>query len=108
MGKLDVDELENIEDAIPAIEKMFQIKFHVEDYKGLSTFSDLCDLIISKIELPHLDSCTSQQAFYKVRQAIYSLGLHEVGQLNIDSKLSEIFPSNGRTMSRFAKCSNGA
>ena len=39
----------------------------------LTTFGSLCDLIINKINLEHADTCTTQHAFYLLRNAIAAI-----------------------------------
>ncbi len=89
-------EIEEINDSLPEIEKMFGIDLSDEDLKKVNTFSDLCDLIISKIQLAHIENCTSQQAFYKLRKEISELKLLEINKINPKTKLKLIFPITSR------------
>lgn len=61
---------ENIEDLLVKVEKSFNIKFVGNELIALLTFGELCDHIVNKIKLDHSDNCTTQQAFYKLRNAI--------------------------------------
>jgi len=68
----NVDELEIIS-VLEQIEHSFQIHFEEQDLSQAGTFGQFCDVVIHKI--PHSDAggCTSQQAFYKLRNALLSL-----------------------------------
>lgn len=50
-NKLDVYEIENIEDCIPEIEKMYSFKFENNELENVKTFEEFCDFIIEKNKL---------------------------------------------------------
>jgi acyl carrier protein len=72
-------ELQDIVDLLIKVEESFSIKFVDNELKEIATFGQLCDQIISKIELENTNDCTSQQAFYKLTNAISE-------ELNLDKK----------------------
>lgn len=72
-------ELQDIDDLLLKVEESFSIKFVDNELKDITTFGQLCDQIISKIELDNTNDCTSQQAFYKLKDAISK-------ELKIDKK----------------------
>jgi len=93
---LDQYELENIEDTLPQIENYFNFKFEDKELVNLKTLGDLYDLTKDKIKLLKVNDCTTQQAFYKLRNAI-------IITQNIDRRdvipatlLKDIFPRKGR------------
>ncbi len=94
--KLKNWEIENIEDAIPSIEEMFQIEFYTEELINVTDFNELCEAIIRKITLKNVDSCTKQQAFYKIRKAFDKIGIKEKNALTLDNKLAELLPRKSR------------
>lgn len=94
--KLDKYEIENIEDLIPEIEKMYNFTFENEELINAKNFNDFAELIIGKIDLENVESCTTQQAFYKLRKSISELGILEKNKLNTETKLNEIFPRKNR------------
>jgi len=94
--KFDNADLENIEDLIPSIEKMYKINFQENELAGLANFDQFCEKIVAKINLENVDNCTTQQAFYKLRKSIVDLGIAEKNELNIETKLKEIFPRKNR------------
>jgi hypothetical protein len=85
---------EDIEDLLAKVEKSFNIKFVGNELVGLSTFGELCDHIINKIELDHSDNCTKQQAFYKLRNAINST--LNIDSIKTDTLLADILPRQNR------------
>jgi acyl carrier protein len=77
---------EDIEDLLIKVEDSFDIKFIDDELVHITNFGELCDHIANKIKLDNSDDCTSQQAFYKLREAISST-------LQIDNKtISTDFP----------------
>ncbi|ELY2011297.1 hypothetical protein ACLH3R_002313 [Flavobacterium psychrophilum] len=95
-NKLDVYDIENIEDCISEIEKMYNFKFEDNELESLKTFEEFCDLIIEKINLRNVESCTSQQAFYKLRNSLTETKLIEKENLNTETELKKIFPRKNR------------
>jgi ABC-type multidrug transport system fused ATPase/permease subunit len=95
-NKLDVYEIENIEDCISEIEKMYSFKFVDNELESIKNFEEFCDLIIEKINLRNVESCTSQQAFYKLRNSLTETKLITKENLNIETELKKIFPRKNR------------
>ena len=62
------------------IEKSFDIKFGEAELIHIQNLGELTDHIINKIQLDNSDNCTTQQAFYKLRDAITTL-------FNVDYKI---------------------
>jgi uncharacterized membrane protein len=91
----DID-FQDIEDTISKIEKSFEFKFIENELSDVKTFGDLCDAVLTKIELENIDDCTSQQAFYKFRKAIVKFSNIEEKHINPKTKLTEIFPKRLR------------
>jgi hypothetical protein len=94
--KLKNWEIENIEDLIPSIEKMFQIEFQSEELINVSNFDELCIAIIDKIPLTDIDSCTKQQAFYKLRVIFDKLGIIDKNSFTLKNNLDELLPRKTR------------
>lgn len=97
----DVIELKNIDpedisDVLVKIEKSFGFRFGRDELADTKTFGDLCDIIISRIDLELSDECTSQQVFYKIRQSIVNIQLMEKNAVTPDSELEVLFPKKGR------------
>ncbi|MEZ0539463.1 hypothetical protein [Fibrella arboris] len=91
--RVDPDDLD---DVLTKIEQSYSITFGTNDLRQVETFGQLCEAITEKIQLADLEDCTSQQAFYKLRQGI-------VDVLNVDrqsirpaTELAELFPRSTR------------
>ena len=76
-NKLKDFEIEELEFMIPQIEKMYNFEFEKDETYTVNNFEELCELIIEKINLKNVDSCTSQQAFYKLRNSLIETKLIE-------------------------------
>ena len=86
----------DIDDIIAKIEKSFGIEFEKNELIHITTFGQLCDHIADKIQLDCSSDCTTQQAFYKLRNAI-SLTLQiDSNAISPSSSLAEIFPRQSR------------
>ncbi len=90
------DELINIDpddisDLLLKVEKSFHIKFN-HKLEEISTFGELCDHITDKIQLDNIKDCTTQQAFYKLRNA---LNIQDI-IVSPDTLLTDILPKKDR------------
>ena len=83
---------EDIEDLLVKIEYSFGIKFANNELNHIISFGQFCDCIKNKIRLEKSDSCTTQQAFYKLRNAIKTtLDINEA-EINPSTKLADLLP----------------
>lgn len=103
MNTLETFELCNIDpddisDVLVKVEKSFDFKFGTE-LKDVKTFGELCDIITRKVPGDNSNDCTTQQAFYKVRNAIADILLLDKASLTPDSDLQNILPRNIRRQS---------
>jgi hypothetical protein len=87
---------EDVGDVLLKIERLFNIRFKDEDLSHIKTFSALCDLVVHKVKQVQSDSCTTQQAFYKLRNAINAKKPIEKCDLRPQTKLCELFPRDNR------------
>ena len=94
--KLDNIDPEDFGDTLLKLEKSFGAKFADNSFKDAKTFGDLCDVIESQINLVHNDNCTTQQAFYKVRKAIGLTQNLDERNIELQTKLEDIFPRSNR------------
>jgi len=87
---------EDINDIILVLERSFAIRFEKDALADVKTFGDLCDKFEAHILADIREDCTSQQAFYKIRNAISeSQGIIKEHILP-DSQLSDLFPRQTR------------
>lgn len=89
-------DFEDISDILVKIEKSFGLALKSDTFKNARTFGDLCDIISSKIDLEPAEDCTTQQAFYKIRESIAYIQLLDKKTITPNSELEELFPRKGR------------
>ena len=96
LKNIDTDD---ISDVLVKVEKSFDIKFENDELEYITTFGELCDHIANKIKLDLSGDCTTQQAFYKLRNAISSTLKIDSNTISTDFPLIDLFPrENRRTM----------
>jgi len=86
----------DIEDLILKAEKSFGIKFHEAELSHVKNFGEFCDYVIDKIPFEDIQTCTSQQAFYKLKNAILNNQDVSSDLITPTSKLEQIFPKENR------------
>jgi hypothetical protein len=96
ISKLDDYEDEDIFDVVIKLEKSFGLNFEKDAFYNIRTFGDLCDVFENYLKYDHLDDCTKQQTFYRVREAIGSAQGISRDRITVDSKLEELFPRHDR------------
>jgi hypothetical protein len=94
-------ELKNIDpddicDLLVKVEKSFDIKFGDTELMHISSFGELCDHIANKIQLDNSDDCTSQQAFYKLRDTISSTLQIDSKTISTNFSLADLLPRQNR------------
>jgi acyl carrier protein len=96
-SKLNDRDIEDIENLIGTIANSYGIEFQEEELIHLRTFGELCSMVTAKVEhMDHIDDCTTQQAFYKLRHAIATvLGLDKSTITN-NAQIRIIFPRHSR------------
>ena len=94
--KLDNIDPEDFGDTLLKLEKSFGTKFAYNSFKDAKTFGDLCNIIESQINLIDKNDCTTQQAFYKVRKAIGLTQNLDERNIELQTKLEDIFPRSNR------------
>lgn len=87
---------EDLEDMLLKIEDSFDIRFETNELAHVRTYGEFCDAIKDKISLDHSEDCTTQQAFYKLREAITKATDIERKEITPTTALAEIFPRKTR------------
>ena len=87
---------EDVEDLILKIEDSLDIYFEERELAYVKTFGQLCDHIKSKIKRVKTDDCTTQQAFYKFRNALSESLNIDKKNITPDTLLSDILPKRTR------------
>jgi hypothetical protein len=95
-NRLKDTDSEDLEDLLLEVEKSFGITFVSNELAHIKTFGEFCDYIENKIELENSESCTSQQAFYKLREAISASLLFDEKLISPSFPLNKIFPRENR------------
>lgn len=93
--RLDLD-IEDLEDWLGKIEKSYNINFADNELSHVRTFGELCDHIIAKMKQPNADDCTTQQAFYKLINAIATVNHFDSKSIYPGTTLVSIFPRHNR------------
>lgn len=87
---------EHIDDVLLKIQRSFDIRFEQEDLDHVKNFGELCDAVTKKLKLKHSDTCTTQHAFYMLRNAInHSIDVDK-DLVKPQTKLCTIFPRDTR------------
>jgi hypothetical protein len=94
--KLNNVDQENIGYVLMKIQRSFNIKLDNEGLRDVDTFGDLCEAIIQKISLEQEDACTTQHAFYMLRNAIASVTGVDKCSITPQSRLLRILPKENR------------
>lgn len=94
--RIDADELD---DVLTKIEDSYSITFGTNDLLQVETFGQLCEAITEKIQLADVEDCTSQQAFYKLRQSIVDVLHIDRQAVRPDTELAVLLPASTRKAS---------
>ncbi|WP_339839689.1 hypothetical protein [uncultured Flavobacterium sp.] len=89
-------DIEDIEDVLKKIEKSYNIVFLPNELRKLKTFGEISNLVISKINLEEENDCSSQQAFYKLKNAIAKVTDTLETEISPSTTLEKLFPRNRR------------
>jgi len=87
---------EYIDGVLLKIQRSFNIRFDNEGLKNVRTLRNLCDVIVNKINQEHEDSCSTQHAFYLLRNVIASTTGTDRCSITPHTKLANIFPREHR------------
>ncbi|MDR6942441.1 hypothetical protein [Mucilaginibacter pocheonensis] len=87
---------EDMGDVLIKIERSFNIRLDDTSCKDVKNFGKLCDIVVEKVKQTNNDSCTTQHAFYKIRNAINSTVSPPKELIKPQTKLSDIFPRDTR------------
>src|SRR5882762_5476841 len=93
LNNVDPDEIDAV---LIKIQRSFDIRFENEDLEHVKTFGNLCDAVVKKIKLKNSDACTTQHAFYILRNAINLSVPADKELIKPQTKLCEIFPRDTR------------
>lgn len=86
----------DIEDLLSCVEDSFNIHFSANELAYAQTFGEMCDHIKGKIRLDLKDDCTSQQAFYKLRNILITSCQIDKENIAPNTLLEDLFPKQTR------------
>jgi hypothetical protein len=89
-------ELQDIEYTIGKLVKSFHITLQPNAFEKIKTFGDICQVFEKNIPYKNEESCTTQQAFYKIRNAMAVSQKIDGKNIRPSTLLDEIFPRFGR------------
>ena len=93
--ELNTYDSEDIDDVLIKIKKSFGLKFERNEFAHVKTFGDIYDVISAKIKGEDVLDCTTQQAFYKLKEAIHQVRGNEI-QIFPTTRLDSLFPKKDR------------
>lgn len=96
MRKEQFVDSEDAGDVLIEIEKSLGINLSTNEHLSINNIGQLCDFIQTKIELENINDCTSQQAFYKLRNAFKNVLKSETEEFQPDTELEKIIPRKNR------------
>ncbi|HEY4196924.1 MAG TPA: hypothetical protein VGM63_15380 [Mucilaginibacter sp.] len=83
-------------DVLTKIEKSFNIKLDNESLKKANTLKSLSDLVVSKIDSEHEESCTTQHAFYMLRNVISTVTGINKCDITTHTRFCKLLPKEDR------------
>ncbi|AYL97718.1 hypothetical protein [Mucilaginibacter celer] len=86
---------DDMDDVLIKIEKSFNISLNDASENDVQNFGKLCDVVLEKVKKTN-DGCTTQQAFYKLRNAIHASAGHDNDIIKPQTRLTDLFPRNSR------------
>ncbi len=94
-NKFESEELEDLDYALQEFENQYEIHFNQDELNSIENIEQLIEAITNKFDYESSDDCTSQQAFYKLRNALNNLN---IGNQNIspNTNLAELIPRKNR------------
>lgn len=87
---------EDANDVLMVFAKSFNLEFTDNELAHIKTFGELQDHLANKIKLEHSNDCTSQQAFYKLREIIADILQIDKRQITPKTSLYALFPKANR------------
>jgi hypothetical protein len=94
--KLKDIELQDVEDTLGYLVKTFELNLEPNAFLKAKTFGDICQVFQNNIPYHNEESCTTQQAFYKIRNAIILSQKIDKDKIRPNTQINQIFPKSGR------------
>jgi hypothetical protein len=87
---------EELGDVLVMLEKSFDFKLKNNELAHVKTYGELCEAVLNKIGNTHVEDCTTQQSFYKLKDAILNVTDNEEDSIRPSTPLKLIFPKANR------------
>ncbi|MCD8741400.1 hypothetical protein LT679_12360 [Mucilaginibacter roseus] len=87
---------EDLKHVLVKIERSFGVRVTPDDLQQIYTVDDLCNAVHSKLKLEQSDVCTTQHAFYMLRNAITTSTTIDRCSINTNTCLKDVFPEEER------------
>ena len=94
--KLNNVDPEDLSDVLIKIQKSFNIQLDNEGLKDINSVDSLCNMIANKISHEHDETCSTQHAFYLLRNAIAAVIGVDKCAVTPQTRLFKIFPKENR------------
>ncbi len=94
--ELHDNDLEDIELALEKVFVSFGIRCVSNEMAHIQTFGEICDYIETKINREHVGDCTTQQAFYKLRDAFSSVLKVDTSSITPSTEIANLLPAKHR------------
>ncbi|MFP9113661.1 hypothetical protein ACLI1A_06945 [Flavobacterium sp. RHBU_3] len=92
---------DDFEDILIRTENSFGITFNEDDFYTGMTFDDFCKCIESKIDGENTGGCTSQQAFYKVKEALITLNISDKQSIKPNTPIADVLGQNRKQSANY-------
>lgn len=86
---------EDVSDTLVKLQRSLGFTFSHDELAKVTTYGELSHLVHAKLQDRHINDCSTQQAFYKARQAIINI-TSVTAPLTPASRMETIFPKKGR------------
>jgi acyl carrier protein len=86
----------DLHDFFIGVEKSFGVKLQPQDLPIGLTIKQFCECVARKIPLTQEENCTTQQAFYKLRETIATIVDADAKTITPDTSLHQLFPIQNR------------
>jgi len=93
LNKIDPEDISHM---LTKIQHSFDISFEQEDLNPIKNFAGLCDAVVKKMKVKQADGCSTQHAFYILRNAINLSVPADKDLIKPQTKLCNIFPRDTR------------
>ncbi|MCC7298672.1 MAG: hypothetical protein IT244_10100 [Bacteroidia bacterium] len=87
---------EDLEDVLAEVESSFGVQFESGELLHIGNLGELCKVIAAKIDGIDSEDCSSQQAFYKLRNAISTSLQIDIKEMAPNTALEALLPKKNR------------